>query len=261
MAPSRQPPCGRTQAYKHIRCQNQVDLALRELGRIERTLFMLDGLESLELRRGCHAGLSKSEQRHFLAQVICTFKQGRQTRPANKAGKQGRIFDAVPRCQQVRASGLNLVIAAIVFGNSTHIADGDVWASHASGTDCSVARRWAMAVRLRQRFCGGLLSMSFIIWISILVARELAPAVSLTSASRLGILRRGPFVVTNTGSFSADQKPRKVLLGPTAGSWRDRCSGQPATPATPRLHRAAANVDRQLAKAEFHPYIRGGCYC
>src|SRR6516225_11399054 len=72
---------GRTEAYKHIRCQNQVDLALRELGRIERTLFMLDGLESLELRRRCHAGLSKSEQRHFLAQVICTFKQGRQTRP------------------------------------------------------------------------------------------------------------------------------------------------------------------------------------
>ena len=157
MEPSRQPRSGRTEAYKHIRRQNQVDLALRELGRIERTLFMLDGLESLELRRGCHAGLSKSEQRHFLAQVICTFKQGRQTRPANKAGKQGRIFDAVPRCQQVRASGLNLGIAAIVFGNSTHIADGDVWASHASGTDCSVARRWAMAVRLRRRFCGGLL--------------------------------------------------------------------------------------------------------
>src|SRR5271165_6001620 len=56
----------------------------------ERTLFMLDWLESPELRRRCHAGLNKSAQRHFLAQVICTFKQGRQTRPANKAGKQGR---------------------------------------------------------------------------------------------------------------------------------------------------------------------------
>jgi hypothetical protein len=55
---------------------------LQELGRIKRTLFMLDWLESPELRRRCHAGLSKSEQRHFLAQVICTFKQGRQTRPA-----------------------------------------------------------------------------------------------------------------------------------------------------------------------------------
>jgi len=51
---------------------------------------MLYWLESPELRRRCHARLNKSEQRHFLAQVICTFKQGRQTRPANKAGKQGR---------------------------------------------------------------------------------------------------------------------------------------------------------------------------
>jgi len=31
---------------------------------------MLDWLESPELRRRCHAGLNKSEQRHFLAQVI-----------------------------------------------------------------------------------------------------------------------------------------------------------------------------------------------
>ena len=61
------------------RRQNQLDLALQELGRIERTLFMLDWLESPELRRRCHAGLNKSVQRHFLAQVmvICAFKQGR----------------------------------------------------------------------------------------------------------------------------------------------------------------------------------------
>lgn len=54
------------------RRQNQLDLALQELGRIERTLFMLDWLASPELRRRCHAGLNKSEQRHSLAQVICT---------------------------------------------------------------------------------------------------------------------------------------------------------------------------------------------
>jgi hypothetical protein len=87
------------------RRQNQLDLALQELGRIERTLFMLDWLESPELRRRCHAGLNKSEQRHFLAQVICTFKQG-------------RIADRSAEAQQFRASGLNLVIAAIVFWNS-----------------------------------------------------------------------------------------------------------------------------------------------
>jgi TnpA family transposase len=57
--------------------QNQLDLALQELGRLERTLFMLDWLESPQLRQRCHAGLNKSEQRHVLAQVVCTFKQGR----------------------------------------------------------------------------------------------------------------------------------------------------------------------------------------
>jgi TnpA family transposase len=92
------------------RRQNQLDLALQELGRIERTLFMLDWLESPDLRRRCHAGLNKSEQRHALAQVICTFKQG-------------RIAERGAEAQQFRASGLNLVIAAIVFWNSTYIAD------------------------------------------------------------------------------------------------------------------------------------------
>src|SRR5207237_558250 len=91
------------------RRQNQLDLALQELGRIERTLFMLDRLESPELRRRCHAGLNKSEQRHSLAQVICTFKQG-------------RIADRRSEAQQFLASGLNLVIAAIAFWNTTYIA-------------------------------------------------------------------------------------------------------------------------------------------
>ena len=90
--------------------QNQLDLALQELGRIERTLFMLDWLESPQLRQRCQAGLNKSEQRHALAQVICTFKQG-------------RIADRGQETQQFRASGLNLVIAAIVYWNSTYIAD------------------------------------------------------------------------------------------------------------------------------------------
>ena len=90
--------------------QNQLDLALRELGRIERTLFMLDWLESPQLRQQCQAGLNKSEQRHALTQVICTFKQG-------------RIADRGPEAQQFRASGLNLVIAAIAYWNSTYIPD------------------------------------------------------------------------------------------------------------------------------------------
>lgn len=90
--------------------QNQLDLALQEIGRVERTLFMVDWLESLALRRRCQAGLNKSEQRHQLTGAICTFKQG-------------RIADRTYEAQQFRASGLNLVIAAIVYWNSTYIAD------------------------------------------------------------------------------------------------------------------------------------------
>ncbi len=48
--------------------------------------------------------------RHALAQAVFTFKQGRGA---------DRSHDA----QQFRASGLNLVIAAIVYWNATYIAD------------------------------------------------------------------------------------------------------------------------------------------
>ncbi len=71
---------------------------------------MLDWLKSPALRQRCQAGLNKSAQRHALAQVICTFKQG-------------CIADRGQDAQQFRASGLNLVIAAIVHWNSTYTAD------------------------------------------------------------------------------------------------------------------------------------------
>ena len=54
--------------------------------------------------------MNKSGQRQSLAQVICTIKQG-------------RITDRDQDAQQFRASGLNLVIAAIVYWNSTYLDD------------------------------------------------------------------------------------------------------------------------------------------
>ena len=59
--------------------QNRLDMALAEVGRIERTLFTLDWLESPELRRRCQAGLNKSEARHALAQAVFVHKQGRKS--------------------------------------------------------------------------------------------------------------------------------------------------------------------------------------
>jgi TnpA family transposase len=92
-------------AYKR---QNRLDLALGELGRLERTFFTLDWLESPELRRRCHAGLNKSEARHALAQAVF-------------AHKQGRIADRTLESQEHRTSGLNLVIAAIACWNTIYL--------------------------------------------------------------------------------------------------------------------------------------------
>ena len=92
-------------AYKR---QNRVDLALQEIGRIERSLFTLDWLESPDLRRRCHVGLNKGEARNSLAQAIF-------------AHKQGRITDRTFENQSYRASGLNLVIAAIVYWNTLYM--------------------------------------------------------------------------------------------------------------------------------------------
>ena len=58
----------------------------------------------------CQAGLNKGEHRHALAQAVFTFKQG-------------RVADRGHEAQQFRAFGLNLVIAAIVYWNSTYITD------------------------------------------------------------------------------------------------------------------------------------------
>ena len=92
-------------AYKR---QNRLDFALQEIGRIERALFTLDWLESKELRRRCLAGLNKGEARHALAAAVFT-------------QKQGRLTDRTVESQQFRASGLNLVTAAIVYWNTLYM--------------------------------------------------------------------------------------------------------------------------------------------
>jgi TnpA family transposase len=90
------------------RRQNKLDLALRELGRIERTLFTVDWLEQPELRRACQRGLNKGEARHALADAIYT-------------NRQGRFTDRTLENQQFRASGLNLLIAAIAYWNTVYL--------------------------------------------------------------------------------------------------------------------------------------------
>jgi len=88
--------------------QNGLAIALREFGRIERTLFILDWLQSVELRRRVHAGLNKGEARNALARAVFFYRLG-------------EIRDRSFEQQRYRASGLNLVTAAIVLWNTVYI--------------------------------------------------------------------------------------------------------------------------------------------
>ena len=90
------------------RQQNRLHLALGEIGRIERSLFMLDWIENPQLRMECQAGLNKGEARHTLARAVF-------------AHSQGRIRDRSHDAQQKRVMALNLVIAAVVYWNTLYM--------------------------------------------------------------------------------------------------------------------------------------------
>ena len=88
--------------------QNGLAVALRELGRIERSLFTLDWLQDVELRRRVQAGLNKGEARNALARAVFFNRLGEM---------RDRSFEN----QRYRASGLNLVTAAIVLWNTVYL--------------------------------------------------------------------------------------------------------------------------------------------
>ena len=50
--------------------QNGLALALRELGKLERTFFTLQWLQDPELRRRSHVGLNKGEQQNALRRAV-----------------------------------------------------------------------------------------------------------------------------------------------------------------------------------------------
>lgn len=83
--------------------------ALRELGRIERTMFMIEWYSSPALRRRCQAGLNKGEAAHKLKRAVFFHERGEI---------RDRSFDS----QAYRASGLNLVVSAIVHWNTVYLS-------------------------------------------------------------------------------------------------------------------------------------------
>jgi len=88
--------------------QNGLAVALRELGRIERTLFTLDWLQSTDLRRRVQIGLNKGEAKNALARAVFF-------------NRLGELRDRSFENQRYRASGLNLMVASIVLWNTVYL--------------------------------------------------------------------------------------------------------------------------------------------
>lgn len=89
--------------------QNGLSMALREIGRIERSIFICDWLLDPNLRRRSHAILNKGESRHALARAIFLHQLG-------------ELRNRVAETMAYRASGLNLVVNAIILWNTVYLS-------------------------------------------------------------------------------------------------------------------------------------------
>jgi TnpA family transposase len=81
---------------------------LREIGKIERTLFTLRWLQDPALRRRVTAGLNKGEARNALARAVFF-------------NRLGESRDRSYEDQMNRAGGLALLTAAIALWNAAHL--------------------------------------------------------------------------------------------------------------------------------------------
>ena len=98
--------------------QNELALALREVGRIERTLFMIDWILDASLQRQAQIGLNKGEAHHALKRAISFHRRG-------------EIRDRSGEGQHHRIAGMNLLAAIIIFWNTMKL--GEVVNSRAVG--------------------------------------------------------------------------------------------------------------------------------
>jgi TnpA family transposase len=87
--------------------QNPLQQALQELGRITKTLHILEYVDDPAFRRRVLIGLNKGEHLHSLARDIAF-------------GRQGRFHDRGYEAQLNRASALSLVINAIAVWNTRY---------------------------------------------------------------------------------------------------------------------------------------------
>ena len=90
--------------------QNELASALREIGRIERTLFMIDWILDADLRRRAQVGLNKGEAHHALKRAVSFHRHG-------------EIRDRTGEGQHYRIAGMNLLAAVIIYWNTLKLGE------------------------------------------------------------------------------------------------------------------------------------------
>jgi TnpA family transposase len=103
--------------------QHELAVALREIGRVERTLFIIDWLLDADMQRRAQIGLNKGEAHHALKNAL-------------RIGRQGEIRDRTSEGQHFRMAGLNLLTAVIIYWNTKHLGQA-VASRRRNGLDCS----------------------------------------------------------------------------------------------------------------------------
>lgn len=88
--------------------QHELAVALREIGRVERTLFIVEWLLDAGMQRRAQIGLNKGEAHHALKNAL-------------RIGRQGEIRDRTTEGQHFRMAGLNLLAAIIIYWNTKHL--------------------------------------------------------------------------------------------------------------------------------------------
>ena len=90
--------------------QHELAAALREIGRVERTLFIIDWVLDPDMRRRAHIGLNKGESHHALKNAL-------------RIGRQGEIRDRSSEGQHYRMAGLNLLAAIVIYWNTVRLSE------------------------------------------------------------------------------------------------------------------------------------------
>ena len=103
--------------------QHDLAIALREIGRVERTLFIIEWLLSTDMQRRAQIGLNKGEAHHALKGAL-------------RIGRQGEIRDRTTEAQHFRIAGLNLLTAIIIYWNTKQLGKA-VAKRQRTGLECS----------------------------------------------------------------------------------------------------------------------------